>query len=161
MIECQTDSKNRTLSELKYLLKEIGGSSGSVSHLFERRGKLVFGKAQTVDDSDMFDKILDVSGTIDVDLEESEAVTVLTKAEKTAAAAEKILQIPGLELFSSDIVWNPNAHLTVNITQSEPLNELLGMLEKLGLPNITKTFVDRLHEHADVQAVYCNASYAN
>ena len=41
VIDCQTDSKARTLQDLRLVIKKHGGSTTPISYLFHRRGRTV------------------------------------------------------------------------------------------------------------------------
>src|SRR5690625_2930239 len=66
MIDCMTDNKNRTVSEVRYAFSRNGGSmgaNGSVSYLFERKGILNYGP--DTDDEAVLEHALE-AGAVDV-----------------------------------------------------------------------------------------------
>ena len=60
MVDCMTDNKNRTVSEVRYTFNRNGGNlgaDGSVAYLFDRKGVLTYGPDN--DDEDVLAPALD------------------------------------------------------------------------------------------------------
>ena len=141
IIECQTDSKARTLADIRNVIREFGGSVAPTAHLFEGRGKLVFDKAKDLSELEVFDKAIEAHAT-DVLLEEDGNVVVYTEPDQTKATAQTLSEMLGLKVQSSDLVWNPKDGTKVKVDSADAL----------------EAFLDRIQEHPSVQGVYVNAN---
>ena len=129
IIECQTDSKKRTLENLRYIIHKAGGSVTPTSHLFERKGRIVFEKSNEIGEVEAIDLAIE-AGALDVDVsleDGSEELIVLTEPSGLTEVVNALAHSSGLELKSSDIIWDPKEDLIVNVESSEGLNDLLGM----------------------------------
>lgn len=129
IIECQTDSKKRTLENLRYIIHKAGGSVTPTSHLFERKGRIVFKKSIELGEVEAIDLAIE-AGALDVNVsleDESEELIVLTEPTGLTEIVNALAHSSGLELKSSDIVWDPREDLIVNVESSEGLNDLVGM----------------------------------
>ena len=111
------------------------------SHLFDRKGKIMFEKAEGIGEEDIFDQAIE-AGAIDVDTGDGGQVVVFTEANQTVAVANAISRSAGLKIQSSDIIWDPKEDMMAGATTSEALD----------------SFLDRLQEDSSVQEVYTNAS---
>ena len=128
IIECQTDSKLRTLADLRLAVKESGGSVTPINHLFEKKGKIVFEKSVDVGEVDIIDQAIE-AGAIDVDIISdggAKEVILLTESTQTTAVANTMAQSSGLRLKSSEIIWDPKQDMMVDGTTSENLGVFLG-----------------------------------
>ena len=128
VIECQTDSKKRTLENLRYVIHKAGGSLTPTSHLFKRKGRIVFEKSEEIGEVEAIDLAIE-AGALDVDVsleDGNEELIVLTELTGLTHIANALVQSSGLKLKSSDIIWDPKEDLIVNIESPEGLNELIG-----------------------------------
>lgn len=125
IIECQTDSKLRTLSDMRLAIKESGGSVTPTGHLFERRGRIVFEKPTDMDDSNIFDLAIE-AGATDVDIEEDGDVIVLAESSQTTTVANALEQSSDLRVKRADIIWDPKEDMMVDVTPSDGFDSFLG-----------------------------------
>ncbi len=128
LIECQTDSRKRTLDNLRYVIHKAGGSVTPTSHLFERKGRIVFEKSEEIGEVEAIDLAIE-AGALDVDVsleDGNEELIVLTEPTELTEISNALAQSLGLRLKSSDIIWDPREDLIVNVESSEGLNELIG-----------------------------------
>ena len=139
IIECQTDSKARTLADIRNVIKDFGGTVTPTTHLFERRGKLVFEKANGLNESEIFDKAIEAHAT-DVLVEEDGNVVVYTEPNQTKAAAQMLEEVLGLKVQTSDLVWEAKEETKVEVGNSEGVEE----------------FLEKVQEDGSVQGVYVN-----
>ncbi len=124
IIECQTDSKARTLADIRNVIKDFGGTVTPTTHLFERRGKLVFEKANGLSESEIFDKAIEAHAT-DVLVEGDGNVVVYTEPSRTKAAAQRLEKVLGLKVQTSDLVWAPREETKVEVEDTEGVEEFL------------------------------------
>ena len=143
LIECSTDNRNRTVSEVRHALTKYGGNlgtEGSVSYMFNRTGLIQFPP-----DSDA-DNIMDVAvsaGADDIDVLDDGSVMVSTLVEDFSDVVQA-LEAANLEFEEANIEQRATAEMEIN-------GELMDRI--LNLVNI-------LEEVDDVQDVYTNATFA-
>lgn len=110
IIETATDNRNRTAADIRLILSKNHGhlaSSGSVSYMFHRRGRISL-PAENVSEDQLLEILLEAGG--DELLREDEHFVVLTPPDKLYAVAEaiKTAEIPtetvGLTFVPENIV---------------------------------------------------------
>lgn len=97
IIDCLTDNKNRTASEVRSAFTKNGGNlggSGSVAFMFERRGVLTF---EYKNDFDEIMMLLIDYGAIDYEKDEDE-ITVYTEIDKLLDVKEALIN-EGVNFF--------------------------------------------------------------
>lgn len=140
MVECLSDNRNRTVSEVRHAFTKCGGNlgtDGSVSYLFAKKGQILF--AAGADE----DKIMDIaleSGAEDVVTGEDGSVEVLTAFEDYLTVKDA-LDKAGLKYEQADITMIPS-------TTAELDEETAGKMLKMQ---------DMLEDLDDVQNVWSNA----
>ncbi|MCJ1226764.1 hypothetical protein MMC12_003417 [Toensbergia leucococca] len=140
IIECQTDSKARTLQDLRNLIKECGGSVTPTNHLFERRGKIILEKAEGVEEEEMFDQAIE-AGAVDVDVGDDARILIFSEPHQTAATAAA-MRASGHEIESSEIIWTPKVEVKVDTKSA----------------NTLASFIGKLQDDPSVQNVFANTS---
>ena len=111
IIEGITDNKNRTLSEIKQILRKYGGKlaeAGSVKWLFERKGVITINQKSKIKNQknkeDLELKVIE-AGAEDIYWHETENILdVYTKAEELEKV-KKNLEIQGFEIESTSLDW--------------------------------------------------------
>ncbi|CAF9906529.1 MAG: Translational activator of mitochondrially encoded cytochrome c oxidase I [Alectoria fallacina] len=141
IVECQTDSKARTLGDMKSAIKDYGGTMTPTSHMFDRKGKIVFEGSKNIGEEEMFDQAIE-AGAIDVQMEDDGTVVVYAESSQTTAVANAMAKSSGLKVESLDIIWDPKEDTMVNVASPEALDSFLG----------------RIEDDPSVQDVYTNAS---
>ena len=140
VIEMLTDNKNRTASEIRYVLDRNNAklaASGSVTYLFKRRGTVVF-EAATVDEERLLDAAL-AAGAEDL-VTGVDTLTVLTEPGSFVAVKEALEQ-QGFAPETSGIAMLPETMIRLEGREAEAMVKLINALE----------------DHDDVQSVYINA----
>ena len=125
IVEYETDSKARTLSDFKLAVKKSGGSMTPTSHLFDRKGKIVFEGSVRIGEEEIFDQAID-AGALDVQMGEGGKVVVFAEPSHTTAVADALATSSGLKLESLDIVWEPKEDMMVDVASPEVLDGFLG-----------------------------------
>lgn len=125
IIECQTDSRARTLETIKQALKHSGGSMTKTSHLFKRKGKILFGQPSGDVDHELFEKMID-SNTVGADFIDGDKLEVYTEPDQTNAAAEAISNASSRMVESKEIIWEPIPGAMVDVKSSNPLVGMIG-----------------------------------
>jgi len=147
IIECITDNKNRTLSEVKHVLQKYNGKlaeSGSVKWLFERKGIVTLQinseEASANKDKDSIELIAIESGAEDIDYNEEENILdVYTKTEELEKVKENLIN-KKIEIDSSCLGWVAKNNVDVNEK------------EKISCEKV----FEELDEKDDVQNIYSN-----
>ena len=142
LIECQTDSKARTMQNVRDTLKHHGGTMTPTAYMFDRRGKIVFKKEEgkTWDEGSILDKTIE-SGAEDVEVEDGE-VTILTQPNEMAAVAEMLSGQLDSKPESQELVWIPKRDAMIDLAE--------GSQQKL------QKIIDGLEDEPTVQEVYLN-----
>jgi YebC/PmpR family DNA-binding regulatory protein len=143
MVECLTDNRNRSASDVRMAMTRNGGrmaDAGSVSYLFARKGVVVVEKGQgdrTVTEDDLLEVALD-AGAEDVnDLGEAfEVVCDSADLVQVRAAIESA----GLDYDSAEVSFVPSVTVEVD-------GDTVGRVIRL---------IDALEDSEDVQNVYAN-----
>jgi YebC/PmpR family DNA-binding regulatory protein len=140
LVECLTDNRNRTGSEVKNVFTRNGGSlaePGAVAWQFERKGVLLVDKAGVSED-DLMVAALDAGAEDIADVGDTWQVTTDPSALHTVRDA---LAAAGVEVTSTDLTMLPS--------QLVPLGDV-------GAAKTVLRVLDALEEHDDVQNVYAN-----
>jgi transcriptional/translational regulatory protein YebC/TACO1 len=145
VIDAETDNKNRTMMELRAVIKYYGGTVTPTSYLFKRKGVLRFEK----DERNLgVDEVLDEAieaGAEDVETDEDGNVIVWTEPNKLTSAAQALQTSLGLKVERSDIIWDANEDTKIP-------------LEKPTLVKALSEFVAAVQENSNVLGVYANAA---
>ncbi|MCG8422536.1 MAG: YebC/PmpR family DNA-binding transcriptional regulator [Proteobacteria bacterium] len=139
VLECMTDNRNRTVSEIRHSLEKYGGNmgtSGSVSWMFKKRG--VINILKSAADEDRLMEIALEAGAEDV-RDDGEVWTVDTDPGDFLAVQEAI-QTADIAVEHAEIDNIPDNRVAVDESRAESLFKLLSILEDLD----------------DVQNVYAN-----
>ena len=123
MIEVETDNKNRTLGEVKLILKNHSvslGESGSVAYLFDRKGEIELGNKLTDDQQ------LEI---IDLGVEDIEENYLYVRVEDMENISQ-LLESKNLEVVSKSIVMRSKSPIIIdNEDQVEKVVDLVEDLE--------------------------------
>ena len=142
MIDCLTDNRNRTISEIRNIFSRCGvslGESGCVSWIFQPRGVITISAAD-IDTEELALMAID-AGADDVKIDES-SVDIYTQPHELEAV-RKALEQKGIAISSADLSQIPS--------------NLIRLDEKAAIQALK--LLDRLEEHDDVQHVFTNADF--
>ncbi|MCJ1363246.1 hypothetical protein MMC16_002353 [Acarospora aff. strigata] len=143
VIDCQTDSKARTLQYLRAIVREHGGTMTPTSYLFAKKGRIVFERAEGVGVDEVLDEAVE-AGATDVEEDDQGRVVVYTEPSQTKSAADGLVAAKGLKVESSDIIWDPNEDTMVEVDSEKEV--------------LVDRFLDAIHEDPTVQNVYLNVA---
>ncbi|KAL2007341.1 hypothetical protein VTN00DRAFT_8779 [Thermoascus crustaceus] len=144
VIECQTDQKARVLQDLRYIIKDYGGTVTPTTYLFEKKGKIVFEKKEGVNLDDYLEKAIE-AGAADVDTDEEGRLVLYTEPTETKAVGETFTKETELKIESSDIIWDPNKDTMVKLEKEEDIKEL-------------EEALSAIREDSSVQDIYLNTT---
>ncbi|MDX1497801.1 MAG: YebC/PmpR family DNA-binding transcriptional regulator, partial [Salinisphaeraceae bacterium] len=142
MVDCMTDNRNRTVSEVRHAFSKHNGNlgaDGSVAFQFNHQGVLSFPAG--VDEDQALEVALE-AGAEDVVNHDDGSLEILTAPENFSAVKQALIDA-GLEPESADVTMNPANTSLVTGGDAETLLKLLDALEDLD----------------DVQNLYTNAEF--
>lgn len=130
IVECLTDNKNRTASDVRHLFDKFGGNlgtDGSVSYLFEYKGVVVVAKNDLTED-DVMMVALD-SGADDVQTED-EAFIVYCATDKVHDVS-KAFEAAGMTVEQAEADYVPFNYMELTESQQETIGKLTDALDDL------------------------------
>lgn len=143
IIECQTDNKNRTLQDLRLLLKNLGGLLTPTSHVFDRRGRITLESQSHIEEEKAMDHVLEL-GALDMEIEEDQhSMTVYTEPTQTASIAQSLAESLQMNTRNYEIVWVPRPESCIEVDGSENTTQL--PLEQI----ISETDISVIRTQAD------------
>ncbi len=141
IIECLTDSRNRTANDMKHLLSKNGGTlamAGAVTYLFNRVGVVRFPGAISVAQKDEQELAFIEAGASDV-IQLDEALEIRSAPNELTQVAQVVTRLG----YAPDVVemeWIPKTLIETDEQTGTAVAELIELLE----------------EHDDVSRVYSN-----
>ena len=142
LVECTTDNKNRTVSEVRHAFTKNGGNlgtDGSVAYLFNALG--ILGYPAGSDEDAIMEAALE-AGAEDVVTDDDGAIEVQTSLEDFEAVRDAMVSA-GLEPEMAELTQRASTDISLNTDDGEKMLKLLDMLEELD----------------DVQNVFSNADF--
>ena len=140
MVECMTDNRNRTVSEVRHAFAKAGGNmgtDGSVSYLFKKQGVLSYPKGA---DEDMIMAAALEAGADDVVVNDDDSVDVLIAPEELGRIQDA-MAAAGLTPEMAQVTLRASINVSLTFEEAQKMVRLLETLEDLD----------------DVQNVYSNA----
>ncbi|MDD5888396.1 MAG: YebC/PmpR family DNA-binding transcriptional regulator [bacterium] len=130
MVDCLTDNRNRTASQVRSSFTKAGGNlgtDGSVSYMFERRGSIVI--PADYDEDTMMMTSLDAGA---LDFEKVENNYVITTSAETFTAVREALETAGVKEFEEcELTFVPNMEVELDEEGQEKIHNLVATLEDL------------------------------
>lgn len=143
VVDCLSDNKNRTVSEVRHAFTKFGGNlgtDGSVAYLFNEQGEILL----TPQDNE--EHAMDIAieaGATDVNIEEGQ-IEIITAVDHYHAVLAA-LQAANIDVEHSHITMRAQTLIALDKDSNETLEKMIDMLEDLD----------------DVQVVYSNADYSD
>ena len=130
MVDCLTDNRNRTASQVRSSFTKAGGNlgtDGSVSYMFERRGSIVI--PGEYDEEEMMMTSLDAGA---LDFEAVDNTYIITTAQDTFTAVKEALENANVkEFLECELTYIPNMEVELDEELSEKVHNLVETLEDL------------------------------
>ena len=130
MVDCLTDNRNRTASQVRSSFTKAGGNlgtDGSVSYMFERRGSIVI--PGEYDEEAMMMTALDAGA---LDFESADNTYVITTTQETFTAVKEALEAENVkEFLECELTYIPNMEVELDEEASEKVHNLVETLEDL------------------------------
>jgi YebC/PmpR family DNA-binding regulatory protein len=137
IVQCLTDNRNRTISELRRAFNRANGSLGepnSVAWQFTENGYLVYnladedGKSKNIDTDELFMAALE-AGAVDVQVSD-DAVEVYTERSELAQVSQALTEA-GYNADESRLMLRPNTTISLEGDQATAVLNLIEALEEL------------------------------
>jgi YebC/PmpR family DNA-binding regulatory protein len=144
MVDCLTDNRNRTVSEVRHAFSKCGGNlgtDGSVAYLFSRVGMLSFPAGS---DEDRLMEVALEAGADDVVTNDDGSIDVIT-AQESFLEVKEAMQAAGLLAELAEVTEQPATTVELALEDAEKVMKMVDMLEDLD----------------DVQSVYSNAEFTD
>jgi len=144
MVDCLTDNRNRTVSEVRHAFTKCGGNlgtDGSVAYLFAKRGILNYPAGS--DEEQLMEAALE-AGAEDIVSNDDTSISIWTTAEDFSAVRQAMVDA-SLEPESAEITMQASTEVELELEDAEKAIRLVDMLEDLD----------------DVQNVYTNADFSD
>ncbi|RUO79777.1 YebC/PmpR family DNA-binding transcriptional regulator [Idiomarina tyrosinivorans] len=144
LLECMTDNKNRTVSEVRYAFNKFGGNlgtDGSVAYLFDKRGVISF--AADVTEEQVMEPALE-AGAEDIITHADGSLDIMTTPEGFGKVKDA-LDTKGFTATNAEVTQVPQNRVSLELDSAKTFLKLLDALEDLD----------------DVQNVFHNADIAD
>ena len=138
-IECLTDNKNRTASEMRHIMERHGGklgAEGCVAYLFEKKGLIIVPK-KDLSETELYDAAIE-AGALDIK-EEKDTYEIQTDPTDLHKVSNS-LQNKNIPVEHSELTFLPTSTKKVEEKDARKILKLLSALE----------------DSDDVQQVYSN-----
>ena len=130
MVDCLTDNRNRTASQVRSSFTKAGGNlgtDGSVSYMFERKGSIVI--PSDYDEDTMMMTALDAGA---IDFENMEDTYQITTDQTTFTAVRDALEAAGVkEFLECELTYVPTMEVSLDPEGQEKVLNLVETLEDL------------------------------
>jgi len=142
MVDCMTDNRNRTVSEVRHAFTKAGGNlgtDGSVAYMFNRIGLITYPAGS--DEDAIMEAALE-AGAEDVETNDDGSIEVSTSYEDFMAVKDA-MEAAGYRPEQAEIIEKPTTDTVVGEDDAEKIIRL----------------IDTLDELDDVQEVHTNADF--
>ena len=143
MVDCLTDNRNRTVSDVRHAFSKHGGNlgtDGSVSYMFSKQGFISFASG----DEDAIMEVAIESGADDVITNDDGSIDVMTAPDDFFSVKDALIA-NNLNPEHSQITMEPTNRIELNLEDAEKFMKL----------------IDRLEDLDDTQEVYHNADISD
>lgn len=128
MVECLSDNRNRTVSEVRHAFTKSGGNlgtDGSVSYLFTKKGVISYPAG--LDEDTVMEAALE-AGADDVVVNDDGSIDVFTSPEDFGSVKDA-LDAAGLEAEMAEVSLIPSTKAELDLETAPKLLRLIDMLE--------------------------------
>ena len=143
MVDCLTDNKNRTVSDVRHAFSKHGGNlgtDGSVAYMFTKQGFISFASG---DEDEIMEVALE-SGADDIIVNDDGSIDVVTNPDSFFPVKDALIA-SSLNPDHSQITMEPASRIELNMEDAEKFITLIDWLEDLD----------------DTQEVYHNAEISD
>jgi transcriptional/translational regulatory protein YebC/TACO1 len=144
VIECLTESKLRTLADVRHVISKAGGQVSPTQYLFDRKGRVTFRASEGVSVDAVMEYALEIKGFEDIEeidsdehsegIEGTEAVqlSIITEPNATKAVSDAIVAEFGLEVETLEIEWQAKDDMCIGGEEAELLEQAVEKLREIG-----------------------------
>jgi len=140
LVECQTDNKNRTISEVRHCFSKYNGNlgaNGCVSYIFDRKGVIVLDGAACA--MDAVEEAAIEAGAEDIE-QDGDIITVITAMEDLNTVTSALADAD-LPVTSSELQQIPNTLTKVEEKDALTLMKLVNHMDDLDdVSNVSANF---------------------
>ncbi|CAI7622132.1 unnamed protein product [Penicillium manginii] len=144
VVECQTDQKARVLQDVRYMIKNGGGTVTPTTFLFEKKGRVVMEQKDGLNADDHLDQAIE-AGATDIITDDKGRIVIFTDPSETKRVGEAFAKMSGLTIEELEIFWDPNQESLVEVHDEEQVKDLEDLLSAL-------------RDDHTVQDIYLNAA---
>ena len=140
VVDILTDNRNRTASEIRFLLERNNGklaNAGSVTYLFKKRGTIVF-DSHGIDEDKLMEAALELGAE---DIQTQEGMTQVLTSPGSFYDVKEALEKKGFKPQAGEVGMIADTHVRLEGKEATQMAKLMTQLE----------------DHDDVQNVYVNA----
>ncbi len=144
MVDCLTDNRNRTVSEVRHAFTKSGGNlgtDGSVAYLFSKMGMISY--AAGANEDAIMEAALE-AGADDIVTNDDGSIDVLTPWAELVPVKE-VMIAAGYEPDNAEVIQQTATSVDLELEDAEKVMRLIDMLEDLD----------------DVQSVFTNADFSD
>ncbi len=142
LVDCATDNRNRTVSEVRHAFSKYGGNlgtSGSVAYLFNKVGSIIFSDIQS--EEHIMDVALEAGAE---DVESNDSIVEVVTSPKNFHQVERFFKEAGLAPDMAELIERPV--IETELLTQEDADKVMKL-------------IDTLEELDDVQNVFTNANF--
>ncbi|MCR3956208.1 MAG: YebC/PmpR family DNA-binding transcriptional regulator [Gudongella sp.] len=141
IVNCLTDNRNRTASDVRHAFDKYGGNlgqSGSVSFMFDRKGFIAIERLESIDEDELTMLAIEL-GAEDFEAEENGFEVIMDQSDFNLV--RNGLQEAGYSFAAAELTYLPQNMVTLQ--------------DEKDIKNMEK-LIDMLEDNDDVQEVYHN-----
>ncbi|NMA49245.1 MAG: YebC/PmpR family DNA-binding transcriptional regulator [Tissierellia bacterium] len=141
IVNCLTDNRNRTASDVRHAFDKYGGNlgqSGSVSFMFDRKGFLAIERTEEIDEDDLI--MLAIEAGAEDFISGDDGFEIITEPEDFNNVKDELLK-EGYNFAAAEITFIPQT--------------MISLTDELDINNMEK-MIEMLEDNDDVQEVYHN-----
>ena len=141
IVNCLTDNRNRTASDVRHAFDKYGGNlgqSGSVSFMFDRKGFIAIERSESIDEDELTMLAIEL-GAEDFEADENGFEVIMEPSDFNVV--RNGLQESGYSFAAAELTYLPQNMVTLQ--------------EEKDIKNMEK-LIDMLEDNDDVQEVYHN-----
>ncbi|MDH5217791.1 MAG: YebC/PmpR family DNA-binding transcriptional regulator [Gammaproteobacteria bacterium] len=142
LVECMTDNRNRTVSEVRHAFTKFGGNlgtDGSVAYLFSKVGVISFESG--VEEDTVMEAALE-AGAEDVVTNDDGSIDVMTTPDGFGAVKDALDSV-GLAAVNAEVTMQASTSVDLDAGKAQSMLKMLDMLEDLD-------DVQNVHSNADI-----------
>ena len=126
IIECQTDSKAKTLADVRSIIHKAEGTATPTQHLFEKKGRVLFENPEGLTEEDILESAIE-AGAEDVEVKDDQEIEMWCEPRDTSRISKGMLDT-GLKCRTAEIVWVAREDMKVPAPEDgEALEKVIGM----------------------------------